>query len=248
MAKRLGPDRGVQPARLATPSVPETAAQALRNAIISGELKSGERIIEQTWAARFGIGQPTLREALKELEYQGFLVKVPHRGTRVAQLGAGDFRRILEVRLPLEAMAIAKASVNMTSEAERLMKALVSQMAMAGECGDLIRFHECDVAFHREIWRLADNEYLRIPLEALCFRLFVFSVIGRSKEWFRDAVKQHVEILRGLCSRDPDIAQETFLSETVQYWNAKYKLGLAPYWPSPAVHGSPPAGRKRKKL
>jgi hypothetical protein len=45
--------------------------------------------------------------------------------------------------------------------------------------GDVKNFHECDVAFHRKIWELAGNDYLRDTLEAVTFRLFVFSVVDR---------------------------------------------------------------------
>jgi DNA-binding GntR family transcriptional regulator len=54
-------------------TAPEAAAQAIRESIISGELRGGDRIIEQKWAARLGIGQPTLRETLNELTHQGLL-------------------------------------------------------------------------------------------------------------------------------------------------------------------------------
>src|ERR1700748_1150475 len=82
-------------------TAPQAAAQALREAIISGELKGGDRILEQKWSLHLGIGQPTLREALRELEQQGLLRKLPQRGTYVAQLSPEDYRRILEVRIPL---------------------------------------------------------------------------------------------------------------------------------------------------
>lgn len=212
--------------KLEVQTAADAAAQALRDAIITGELKSGERLPEQKWATRFGIGQPTLREALKELEYQGFVQKVGHKGTYVTQLDEEDYRAILEVRIPLEAMALRKAAGKVTPEAEHELSALVMSMAKAGEKNDLVMFHESDVSFHRKIWDLAGNKYLRICLEAVCFRLFVFSVIGRPKSWFRGAVQQHFGILEGLCSRSPDQAQEAFLSNTVQYWNSHYDLDL----------------------
>src|ERR1700704_2313731 len=94
--------------RLRIEPAPEAAPQDIRESIISGELRGGDRIIEQKWAARLGIGQPTLREALNELTHQGLLRKVLKRGTYVAQLGAEEYRLIQEVRIPLEAIAIGK--------------------------------------------------------------------------------------------------------------------------------------------
>ena len=161
-------------------TAPQAAAQAIREAIISGELHGGDRIIEQKWAARLGIGQPTLREALNELTHQGLLRKLPQRGTYVEQLSPEDYRLIQEVRIPLEAIAIGKAAENFTAAADEELTALVASMTGTGmAAGDVKNFHECDVAFHRRIWELAGNDYLRDTLEAVTFRLFVFSVVDR---------------------------------------------------------------------
>src|ERR1700686_5245113 len=99
-------DTQVNGRRLIIQTAPQAAAQAIRESIISGELRGGDRMIEQEWAERLGIGQPTLREALHELEHQGLLRKTPQRGTYVAQLSPEDFRLIQEVRIPLEAIAV----------------------------------------------------------------------------------------------------------------------------------------------
>jgi DNA-binding GntR family transcriptional regulator len=219
--------------KLMIQTAPQAAAQAIREAIISGELRGGDRIVEQKWAARLGIGQPTLREALHELEHQGLLHKLPQRGTYVAQLRAEDYRLIQEVRIPLEAIAIGKAAENLTPEADQELTALVTEMAGSGLTDtDVRRFHESDVSFHRRIWELAGNAYLMEALEAVTFRLFVFSIVGR---WpgnpnavgeRLEAVQQHLKILEGLRSRNPRIARETFIRQTVRYWNEQYGIGL----------------------
>jgi len=61
-------------------SAPQVAAQAIRDAIITAKFKAGERLVEGKLAEDLGIGQPTLREALKELEYEGLVRKIPQRG------------------------------------------------------------------------------------------------------------------------------------------------------------------------
>jgi len=208
------------------PTAPETAAQAIRNAIISGELKAGDRLPEQQWATRFGIGQPTLREALKELQYQGFVEKIGNRGTFVTKLDEEDFRAILEVRLPLEAMAFERAAVRLTPEVEQQLSSLILLMARDCETGDVQAFHSQDVEFHRTVWDLANNKYLKASLEGLCFRLFVFAVVGRDKNWFRASVRQHQAMLEALCSKHAERAKQGFLDATVHYWNSRYNLAL----------------------
>lgn len=217
--------------RLAIPTAPQAAAQALREAIISGELKGGERVLEQKWSTRLGIGQPTLREAMRELEHQGLLRKVPQRGTYVTELSADDYRRILEVRIPLEAIAIGHAAKNLTHEAEQELDAIVKTMA-AGAANDVKGFHDCDVLFHRKIWELAGNEYLQTALETITFRLFVFSIVGRwptapnSVNERKAAVLQHKAILNGLRTRDPEKARDAFVHNTVRYWTKQYGMKL----------------------
>lgn len=222
------------PGQLNIPTAPQAAAQAIREAIISGELSGGDRIIEQKWAGRLGIGQPTLREALNELTHQGLLRKVPARGTYVAQLSPEDYRLIQEVRIPLEAIAIGKAAENFTPTADAELTALVTAMAGTGmEAIDVRNFHDCDVAFHRKIWELAGNEYLRDTLEAVTFRLFVFSVVGRwpgNSKAINErvaAVGQHLAILEGLRSCDKHIARQVFVKQTIEYWNTQYGLGIS---------------------
>ena len=112
-------------------SRPSSAAQAVRDAIISGELKSGERLVELQLASRFKIGQPTVREALKELEYQGFVHKIATRGTYVTDFSAADFHKIHEARMALEPLAFERAARNMTPEAAAALAATVRAMAEA---------------------------------------------------------------------------------------------------------------------
>lgn len=214
-------------------SAPEAAAQAIRDAIIIGDLKPGERLIEQKWASQLGIGQPTFREALKELEYQGLVTKLPQRGTYVAQLSPSDYRLILEVRIPLEAIAIGRAARRLTTEVEEQLTRCIMKMAdTGGDEIDVQVFHDNDVAFHRNIWELADNEYLRTTLETVTFRLFVFSVVGRwpqapnARAERAAAVQQHQGILEGLRTRDARAARRAFVRHTVHYWNTQYGLEL----------------------
>ena len=218
--------------QLSIQTAPQAAAQALREAIISGELKGGDRVLEQNWSSRLGIGQPTLREALRELEYQGLLRKVPQRGTYVTELSPADYRRILEARIPLEAVAIGRAAKRLTPESEKELTDLVMTMAGTGRDVDVKSFHDSDVLFHRKIWELADNEYLHDLLEMITFRLFVFSVVGRWPDAPNAmseriaAVQQHLAILEGIRTGSSQLARQAFVKHTVQYWNQQYGLEL----------------------
>jgi len=212
------------------PSAPAAAAEALRNAILVGDLKPGERLLERKLAARLRIGQPTLREALKELDYQGFVRKGPQRGTYVTQLSREDFRKIQEVRMALEVLAIEKAALHFTREAEEELCGQVRAMHAAAQAFDLGTFHKSDMAFHRLLWAMAGNEYLAKALELVAFRLFAFVLIQRpraARNEFLDATQQHREIVAGLATGDPVKARQAFVASTLKFWGEHHQVGLA---------------------
>src|SRR6266849_9313130 len=220
-AERLTPMR--------VPSVPEAVAEKLREAVLAGQLKPGERLLEQKLAASFGIGQPTLREALKELEFQGFVRKSPKKGTYVTELTPEDFLKIQEVRMALEVVAIERAAPNMTNEVVRQLEKLVSAMRTAAQKFDLATFHKSDLAFHRVIWDLTGNEYLGLALERVAFGLFAFVLLQRepsAANEFIASAEQHAEIVAGLCTRDPKRAREAFVKTTTKFWNHYHRVNI----------------------
>ena len=227
VSQALAPEKPLGP--MSFRSVPQTAAEVLRNAIIGGQLKPGDRLIEQKLARSLGIGQPTLREALLELEYQGFVRKVPQRGTYVTKLSKEDFHKILEVRLALELLAIDGAARNITPADADILKALVEDMAKAAKTFDLGAFHKSDVAFHRKVWALAGNEYLEKALEGTAFRLFAFVLLQRtsnSRSEFLHATQQHQAILAGLSSCDPAKARQAFVFNTLKFWAEHHQVNV----------------------
>src|SRR5713226_9026622 len=218
---------GLSPLRLL--SVPDAVAQKLRDAILAGQLKPGERLVEQKLASRFGIGQPTLREALKELEFQGFVRKSPKKGTYVTLLTPEDFRKIQEVRMSLEVVAIEKAACNMTDKAMRELEAVVASMRSAAQKFDLATFHKSDVAFHEKVWALTGNEYLELALERIAFRLFAFVLLQRepaAANEFLASAEQHAHILAGLRTRDPKRARQAFVESTTKFWSKYHRVTM----------------------
>lgn len=210
-------------------SAPQTAARVLRDAILKGRLQPGDRLVEQKLAGRLGIGQPTLREALKELEHQGFVRKIPHKGTYVTNLSRGDYRKILDVRIILEAFAVRLAAMNMDDTTESDLANLLKRMeALAGD-PDLGKFHELVVAFHRKIWALTHNQFLMKALDVTASQLFAFALLDLGSGLNKNrpaAIQLRKAILDGLRSRDPEHAREVFIDSTVRYWNILYHFDL----------------------
>lgn len=219
---------GLSPLRFRCAS--ETAAEELRQAILSGTLKPGDRLIEQKLAATLGIGQPTLREALKELEHEGFVRKVPKKGTCVTKLSDEDICRIFEVRMALEALAVQKAAPNVTEAAATELEEIVKAMESAASKFDLAAYHKSDMAFHRNLWHLSGNDYLRLALDPIVVRLFAFSLLrrkpGATKE-FQAAIEEHRQILEGLRTRNPDVARRAFVESTLRFWREHHRVDIA---------------------
>jgi DNA-binding GntR family transcriptional regulator len=220
-------DRGL--GRVQFQSMPEMVAESLRQGIIAGKLKPGERLVEQKLAAELGIGQPTLREAFKELEYQGFVRKIPNKGTYVTRLSQEDFSKILEVRMALESLIVERAARNMTDVAAKELDEIVRDMEAAARKFNLARFHKSDVAFHRRLWKLGGNEFLEMALERVAFGLFAFVLLQRESEStaeFLAATDQHRQILQGLRSGDPEEARKTFEQSTVKFWKDYHQVEI----------------------
>ena len=213
------------------PSVPEIVTDRLREAILAGQIKPGERLVERTWAARFGIGQPTLREALRELELQGFVRKSPMRGTYVTELSLEECRKLLEVRMALEALAIQRALPRLTPENLREIAASLEELEAAARELDQASFHESDMRFHQCIWGLVENEHLTRVLEQVAFRLFAFlKMRPATGAHYLAAAAQHREIFEGLRSGDPAIAIAAFTRSTLKFWREQGGVEIGVFW------------------
>src|SRR5438045_9018024 len=88
----------------------------LREAIISGAIQSGEQIVEGKIAQQFGVGQGLIREALIELEHQGFVQRTPFSGTQVPKLNLADAQQIFDIRIELEPLALELAGHKITAD------------------------------------------------------------------------------------------------------------------------------------
>lgn len=223
------------------PSLPETVAGKLREAILSDRLRPGQRLVEQKLAAHFGIGQPTLREALRELEAQGFVRRSQKRGTYVTELSAEEYRQTHDVRMTLESFAMERAAPNVTEEVLLDLEESLSQLAAAARQPDLTRYHKSDMEFHKLIWRLTGNDCLCLALERITFGLFAFALLGGPSDGLRPdllaAIEQHRDILDGLRTRDPKIAREIFVRATLQFWKEQHCVEISPSTTPTLQHG-----------
>ena len=88
----------------------------LRQAILTGEMEPGERLMEIQLANKLGVSRTPIREAIRKLELEGLVVMVPRKGAEVADITEKDLRDVLEVRTALEELSIELAMKNITQE------------------------------------------------------------------------------------------------------------------------------------
>src|SRR6476660_8999803 len=109
----------------------------LREAIISGAVQAGEQIVEGKVAQQFGVGQGLIREALIELEHQGFVQRTPFSGTQVPTLTLEDALQIFEIRIELEPLAVTLTGRKANAGDLAELKELAAKTSLASKAEDL---------------------------------------------------------------------------------------------------------------
>lgn len=191
----------------------EEIRNAIREAIFSGELNPGDRIIETYWAKELGVSQGPVREAIRDLEAMGLVETVPFKGSRVRTLTEKDVRDNYSVRICLESKSIRDAITQLDDEqmaelTERL-RSILHEMDDCANRGDLRQFTDCDTAFHRAIIDATGNQVLRKLWEQCNMRnWFRFSALTDAKS-LRQLQSVHQQILEAICARDIKTATST---------------------------------------
>jgi DNA-binding GntR family transcriptional regulator len=139
----------------------EEVSSRIRRALLTGELRPGQRIKEVRLAESLGVSRPTLRESLQQLIHEGALVQVPYKGIHVAQPTPEELRDVSEVRMPLETMAALRLSRDPDGPAMDCVREALRVHLLAIESGDDLQAHVTHLALHQAIWELADSPTLR---------------------------------------------------------------------------------------
>jgi DNA-binding GntR family transcriptional regulator len=202
-------------------STKDLVVERVREAILRGELSSGQRVTEPELAKNFGVGQATVREALIELEHMGFVQRREPRKTFITHLTGEDIAQIYAVRVPLELLAVEMAAAN-HGDLSALDDA-TERMEAAAQEGDLIGFKSADHNFHRALWQASGNPHIVECLEPLVTKLFAFAYTtvsdGRpAPDKRRELVATHRQILTSLRAGDASAAKEFLLDSMDMSW------------------------------
>lgn len=187
----------------------ELVLDAIRNAIMNGALQPRERLMEIQLAEELGVSRTPIREALRKLELEGFIVMVPRKGAYVADLSFKDIADVFEIRAALEGLAAGLAAERITEDELDAMERLLVGKQEAITSGDIDRLVEVDTSFHELMYKASRNERLATIISNLReqiqrFRLTSLSFPGRNKE----SLQEHKQLVEAIQARDSQLARQ----------------------------------------
>jgi DNA-binding GntR family transcriptional regulator len=159
-------------------TLPGQVANQIREAIKSGKLKPGDRLIETVLAREMNIGRNAVREAIRYIEKEGLIVTTPFKGAQVVEMSKNDLKDIYDVRNALETLALNTLAMKIDNEKTKVLDAVVKEMKAVSKKGNLKAIIDVDLKFHRTLCELAENKVLLEAWSAISNRLRAFIANG----------------------------------------------------------------------
>ena len=183
--------------------------KTLRQGILTGELKPGERLMEIHLANKLGVSRTPIREAIRKLELEGLVTMIPRRGAEVAQITEKSMKDVLEVRKVLDNLSVELACDRITEEEKELLQNACVDFEDAVKTGDFSMIAKTDVAFHDIIVAATRNIRLSQMVNNLAEQMYRyrFEYIKDSSQHSR-LVQEHKEICSGIVNGDKEKALE----------------------------------------
>lgn len=180
--------------------------QAIKNSILSGEIQPGDQLRQRQLAKRYDTSVTPVREALQELQSEGIIRYLPHRGASVVSISPEDVTNISRVRATLEELAIEMALPHISKDDLNELWDTYSAMEQAFDEKDWFSLRELNHEFHRRIYSIAQNPQLLDVIEYTWFKL-PWDIVPTQYEGVEDVLHEHEELLEALEARDPRAKQ-----------------------------------------
>ena len=176
----------------------------LRQAILKGELKPGERLMEIQLANKLGVSRTPVREAIRKLELEGLVLMVPRKGAEVAEITRQDMEDVLEVRTALEELAVKDACDHITdAQLSELKKASNEFKKALLEGKDLVTCADADMHFHDVILSATNNRRLIQMLNNLSEQMYRYRMeYLKDERTHKTLIEEHDAIRRALKKHD----------------------------------------------
>ena len=189
-------------------SLREVVHDSIRDAIVKGSLRPGERIVESRIAKSMGVSQAPVREAIRELEQAGLVVSYPNRGAFVRQLTPRDIREIYSLRAVLERFAVELAVKELKEADFERLEQLVAEMIAHAKASDTEAFVESDYAFHDFICQKSGHALLYKTWKGISPWNWTFVTALWDSRPTVELAERHVAVVEALKSLDPKVAGE----------------------------------------
>ncbi|HVV24233.1 MAG TPA: GntR family transcriptional regulator [Pseudonocardiaceae bacterium] len=187
----------------------QTALDALRDAIISGDVVPGQRLVEPELAESFDVTRASVRAALIDLAAEGLVERIPYRGARVRVVTVDEAVAITECRMVLEGLCAAKAAEQATDDQIEALRELGAGMRAAVEDGEPMKYSAMNRELHRIVRDIAAQPVAAELLQRLHgqivrhqFRLALRA--GRPQV----SLPEHLAIIDAIGRRDPAAAEQ----------------------------------------
>lgn len=168
----------------------------LRQAILRGELKPGERLMEIQLANKLGVSRTPIREAIRKLELEGLVLMVPRKGAEVADITEKSLMDVLEVRKALEELSVRLTCDRITKEEIRELKVAAEDFRETLKSADITEIAEADVRFHDVIYAATKNQKLIQLLNNLHEQMYRYRIeYLKNEEVYPKLLREHEEII-----------------------------------------------------
>jgi len=207
----------------------EQIADAIRDAIIKGILRPEERVAEAEMANKFNTSRTPIREAIRQLETEGFIKAQAHRGAYVASITAKDIREFYEIKSILEGYAARRACSRITDVDIEKLEELNNKLDEAHKKGEWRLAFRLHNEFHEKFLRNCGNETLHQLLQSLTKRFQRFRIALTMSGKIEGSISQHKKIVIAFRRRNAEIVEElvkenaVYGSETLIHEILKYK-------------------------
>jgi len=175
---------------------------ALRQALILGELRPGERFPMRLLAARFGTSMIPVRDALKRLVAERGLAMLPNRSIVVPKMTRKRFQDLLHVRLSLEPLLARRGAERITLEGIERLTSINQEMQQAVAANDVQKYLQSNYKFHFMLYIAGESEDLLEIVESIWVQIGPFLNAVFTESGTRNARDHHEEILRALRRHD----------------------------------------------
>ena len=187
----------------------ETVCEALRDAIRRGILEPGERLMEVQLAEELGISRTPVREAIRKLEQEGYVIMMPRRGTYVSSVSVHDVKEIFEIRSALESLSTGLAAIRIEPEELEKLRALLAELEGHIERKDIDKIVATDVEFHGLLYQVSRNDRLvaiisNLKEQLARFRTLSMSYPGRLQE----TLEEHRAMVEAIAAGDVEAARD----------------------------------------